>query len=60
MLHDVSREALQARDLAQRDAGSESHYRVDRRSFRDVFTPEHHAALAQIVPGLAPRLGYPD
>lgn len=60
VLHDVSREALQARDLAQREAGSESHYRVDRKTFRDVFKPEHHAALEAIVPGLAERLGYPS
>jgi hypothetical protein len=60
VLQDVSRDALQARDLAQREAGSESHYRVDRKTFRDVFKPEHHAALEEIVPGLAQRLGYPD
>jgi len=59
VLNDVSREALQARDLAHREAGAESHYRVDRKSFRDVFQPEHHEALEAIVPGLAERLGYP-
>lgn len=60
VLNDVSREALQARDLAQRESGAESHYRVDRKTFRDVFKPEHYEALEQIVPGLAARLGYPD
>jgi hypothetical protein len=60
VLGDVSRDALQARDLAQREAGAESHYRVDRKTFRDVFKPEHYEALEEIVPGLAQRLGYPD
>ena len=60
VLGDVSRDALQARDLAQREAGAESHYRVDRKTFRDVFQPEHYAALEELVPGLVARLGYPD
>jgi hypothetical protein len=59
VLQDVSRESLQAKDLAQREAGSESHYRVERRSFRELFKPEHHRAIEEIVPGLVERLGYP-
>jgi hypothetical protein len=59
VLQDVSRESLQSRDLAQRKDDSESHYRVDRKTFRDVFRPEHYEALEEIVPGLAQRLGYP-
>lgn len=55
---DVSRDALQARDLAARSDG-ESHYRVDRKTFREVFGPEHHAALEAIIPGLVDALGYP-
>lgn len=55
---DVSREALQARDLAARTDG-ESHYRVDRRTFRELFGPEHHAAIEAIIPGLVEKLGYP-
>ncbi|HET9501172.1 MAG TPA: sulfotransferase domain-containing protein [Marmoricola sp.] len=58
VLADVSRDALQARDLARRGDG-QSHYRVRRETFRDVFGPEHHAAVAEVVPGLVERLGYP-
>lgn len=58
VLGDVSREALQARDLAERGDG-QSHYRVHRESFRDVLKPEHHRAIEEIVPGLVQRLGYP-
>ncbi|QIX25479.1 sulfotransferase domain-containing protein [Nocardioides sp. JQ2195] len=60
VLTDVSREALQVKDLAQRAEGSESHYRVDRTTFRDLFTDEHHAAVDALAPGLAARLGYDD
>ena len=59
VLADVSRDALQARDLAQREEGSESHYRVNRLGFRDLFGPEHYAACEAASPGLAARLGYP-
>lgn len=59
VLNDVSRDALQAADLAQRGDG-QSHYRVDRSSFREIFGPEHYAAIEEIIPGLAKRLGYPD
>ncbi|KQY56945.1 MULTISPECIES: sulfotransferase domain-containing protein [unclassified Nocardioides] len=59
VLSDVSREALQVKDLAQRDAGSESHYRLDRKTFRDLFNEEHYAAVEALSPGLAERLGYP-
>lgn len=60
VLGDVSREALQVKDLAQRAAGSESHYRVDRKTFRDLFTDEHYAAVDALAPGLAARMGYVD
>ena len=33
---------------------------MDRKTFRDVFQPEHYAALEELVPGLVARLGYPD
>jgi hypothetical protein len=59
VLGDVSRDALQAKDLAQRKNG-ESHYRVDRKTFRDVFKDEHYEAIESIVPGLVARLGYSD
>ncbi|WP_169799240.1 sulfotransferase domain-containing protein [Nocardioides jensenii] len=58
VLHDVSREALQVKDLAQRSEGSESHYRVDRKTYRELFTDEHYAAVDALSPGLAVRLGY--
>jgi hypothetical protein len=60
VMQDVSRESLQSKDLARRAPGSESHYRVDRRTFRDVFKPEHYEAIERVVPGLVSRLGYPD
>ena len=59
VLMDVSRDALQAKDLAHRSDG-ESHYRVRRESFREVLKPEHLEAIETIVPGLVSRLGYPD
>jgi hypothetical protein len=59
VLAQTSREALQRKDLAERDSGSESHYRVNRRSYRDVFKPEHYEALERVVPGLIEKLGYP-
>lgn len=58
VLMEVSREALQAKDLAARGDG-ESHYRVERETFRDVFKPEHYAALDRIAPGIAEKMGYP-
>ncbi len=59
VLAQTSREALQRKDLDERAAGSESHYRVNRRSYRDVFKPEHYEALEKVVPGLIEQLGYP-
>lgn len=59
VLMDVSREALQAKDLATRGDG-ESHYRVERKTFRDVFKPEHYDAMDRIAPGLATKMGYPE
>jgi len=60
VLTDVSRGALQAKDLAARKAGSESHYRLSRTTFRDVFKPEHYAAMDEVAPGIVTRMGYPD
>ena len=57
LLAEISREALQARDLAQRGDGA-SHYRVHRESWREVLTPEHEAALERVAPGLVASLGY--
>lgn len=59
VLRDTSRESLQSQDLARRTDG-ESHYRVERKTFRELFKPEHHEAIEAIVPGLRERLGYPD
>jgi hypothetical protein len=58
VLAETSREALQRKDLADREAGAESHYRVNRRSYRDAFKPEHYQALEKVVPGLIEQLGY--
>lgn len=60
VLKDTSRESLQAKDLAKRPEGSESHYRKNRLGFRDLFGPEHYAAVEEVSPGLAKRLGYED
>jgi hypothetical protein len=60
VLNETSREALQAKDLANRAPGAESHYRVDRKGYRDLFKPEHYAAMERIVPGLVEQLGYPS
>jgi hypothetical protein len=60
VLAETSREALQRRDLAERgDRDSESHYRVHRQSYQELFKPEHYAALEEVVPGLIEKLGYP-
>lgn len=59
VLNETSREALQAKDLARREPGAESHYRVDRKGFRELFKAEHYAALEAVAPGLTERLGYP-
>jgi hypothetical protein len=58
VLSQVSRESLQFQDLAQREPGSESHYRVRQQGFDEVFKPQHHEAIERIVPGLPQRLGY--
>ncbi len=60
VLNDVSRSSLQTKDLATRSEGAESHYRRNPQTFRDVFKPQHHQAIDNIVPDLAARLGYPD
>jgi hypothetical protein len=59
VLADTSRESLQRKDLSGRTPGSESHYRVQRRSYQDLFTAEHYQAIEDIVPGLVQRLNYP-
>lgn len=59
VLRDTSREALQRQDLARRAPGANSHYRVTRQSFRELFGPEHYEAFEHVVPGLVERLGYP-
>jgi len=58
VIRETSRDSLQAKDLAGRDPGAESHYRRDRRSHRELFEPRHEKALEEAVPGLAARLGY--
>jgi hypothetical protein len=60
VLSETSREQLQQQDLARRAPGADSHYRVKRQSFRDLFGPEHYAAVEELVPGLVARLGYPE
>jgi hypothetical protein len=59
VLAETSRTALQRKDLAVRKPGTESHYRVRRQSFRDLFGPEHYEAVERVVPGLVEKLGYP-
>jgi hypothetical protein len=58
VLADVDRGSLQKKDLEKRADQSESHYRVKRESFRDVFKPEHYALIEEMVPGLVEKLGY--
>jgi hypothetical protein len=58
VVQETSRESLQRKDLASRESGSESHYRKDRRSFRDLFEDQHYEALEKAAPGLVARLGY--
>lgn len=58
LLADTSRSSLQRRDLARRRPGSESHYRVRRTGFRELFDERHHRALDAVSPGLVGRLGY--
>ncbi len=59
VLAETSREALQKQDLAERTSGSESHYRVNRQSYRALFKPEHYEALEAVLPGFIERMGYP-
>lgn len=57
VIADTDRSALQKKDLELRGDG-ESHYRVDRKTWRDVFKPEHHEAIERVAPGLVELLGY--
>lgn len=59
LLAETSRDALQRKDLSHRAPGSESHYRVMRQGFRELFSPQHYEAVDRVVPGLVERLGYP-
>ena len=59
VLSETSREALQQKDLARREAGSESHYRVERRGHGELLKAEHYRAIDAVVPGLIENLGYP-
>lgn len=59
VLAETSREALQRKDLEHRKPGQESHYRTQRLGFRELFGPEHYAAVERVVPGLVDKLGYP-
>ena len=60
VLNDVSRDALQARDLALRGGGSDSHYRTERTTYLDVFKPQHYEAMDRYAPGVAELMGYPS
>jgi Sulfotransferase domain len=57
VLQDTSREQLQRRDLARRGDGA-SHYRLERRDFRDLLASHHLDRIEAIVPGLVAELGY--
>ncbi|WP_205474149.1 sulfotransferase domain-containing protein [Nocardioides sp. SYSU D00038] len=59
VIRECSREQLQAKDIAAHGDAEKGHYRVDRKTYRELFGPEHHAAVAEAVPGLVERLGYP-
>lgn len=59
VLSHTSRESLQQEDLSRREPGSESHYRVDRRTYEELLKAEHYRAIESVVPGLIERLGYP-
>ncbi|TWG91848.1 sulfotransferase domain-containing protein [Nocardioides sp. J9] len=58
LLRDTSKDALRAKDLAQRSPDSESHYRSRASRYQDVFKPEHHKAIEEVAPGLVELLGY--
>lgn len=58
LLEETSRDALRAKDLEQRSADSESHYRKRASRYQEVFEPRHHAALEEAAPGLVELLGY--
>lgn len=58
VLQETSRDALRAKDLEQRGADSESHYRKRASRHQEVFEPRHHAALEEVAPGLVALLGY--
>ena len=55
---ETSRSALQQQDLARREPGSESHYRVDREKHWEVLSDEHLQAIEEIIPGVIEKLGY--
>ncbi len=59
VLAETSRDALQKQDLAERKPGSESHYRVYRPGYRELFKPEHYEAIEAVLPGFIERMGYP-
>ncbi|HEY1653202.1 MAG TPA: sulfotransferase domain-containing protein [Acidimicrobiales bacterium] len=59
LLAETSRAALQRRDLAAREPGSESHYRVHQQGYEDLLKPEHYAAIEKVVPGFIEKMGYP-
>jgi hypothetical protein len=58
VLQETSRDALRARDLENRAAGQESHYRDRPSRHQDVFTAVHHAKMEEVAPGLVEKLGY--
>jgi hypothetical protein len=58
VIAETSREALQQQDLSERKVGSESHYRIERKGYRELFKPEHYAEVERIVPGFIEQLGY--
>jgi hypothetical protein len=59
VIAETSRSALQQQDLARREPGSESHYRVNREKHWEVLTDEHLRSIEEIVPGFIEKLGYP-
>lgn len=57
LLADISRDALQAADLANRPEGAQSHYRKDAQPAETLLKPMHIEAIERIAPGLIDAVG---
>lgn len=60
VLQDYSKNKMREKDLANRGAGAESHYRKKASSYKDSFNQGHYEHFYNVTGNLVTYLGYPE